>query len=69
MPPTDSFFRDLFALGVTGRTRLRRFVVVNPDTGLESRFKELLGPTVRERFQFLPRPFTEAVNFLLGTEW
>jgi hypothetical protein len=52
LPDSDSFFRDLIALGMYGSVRLRRFRVVNSDTNVEAKFRALLGPECERRFQF-----------------
>lgn len=62
MPQTDSFFRDLFALGLASRTPIKRFIVVNPDKTLEERFRGLLGPQVRDRFEFWPEKFEDVLE-------
>jgi len=63
LPPTDFFFRNLFALGTVGRKFIRRFAVVNPDKSgrTEERFKSLLGPGTRERFDYLKYSFAEII--------
>lgn len=66
LPPTDSFFRDLLALGLAGASRLRRFEVVNPDALVSGRFRELLGPEVRERFQGSESSFTDWASSKFG---
>lgn len=53
MPPTDQFFRYLYALGSVGTSRLRKFCVVNPDPDVRERFIELCGPEARVRFQHI----------------
>lgn len=52
LPVSDSFFRDLIALGMYGPVRLRRFQVVNCDSKTEDKFRALLGPECERRFQF-----------------
>ncbi len=52
LPNTDSFFRQLYALGTISETLLKRFWVYNPDPSREQIFKEMLGPGARERFKF-----------------
>jgi NAD-dependent SIR2 family protein deacetylase len=64
LPPTDVFFHQLFAIGTTGKTRLRRLWVFNPDPGVRPRFENLLGAAARERFLFEPYAFAEAIAFL-----
>src|SRR6185437_16262326 len=38
LPDSDSFFRDLLALGLEGPTRLRAFNIVNPDATVGPKF-------------------------------
>lgn len=64
LPASDAFFRMLFALGTTGRTRIRRFQVHDP--GIEQispRFEELLGQAALPRFSATAAPFHDAVRF------
>ncbi len=62
LPPADYFFRMFYALASIGPTLLRRFWVFNPDEGVESRFRELLGPQARSCFKFFPDRFNEAIG-------
>lgn len=64
LPVADHFFRHLYALGTIGPTRIKRFWVIDPDESgvVRSRFLELLGPTVRTRFDFVPRKFETAAQ-------
>jgi len=64
LPATDHFFRYLFALGAVGATRLKRFVVVNPDPYIVKRFEPLLGPVARDRLMHIPSSFSEGINRL-----
>jgi len=52
LPNTDSFFRQLYALGTVGDTLLKRFWVYNPDPSREDVFRGMLGPGAKERFKF-----------------
>ena len=61
LPPSDSFFKYLYALATVGHTRIRRFWVFNPDGAVESRFRELLGPAVQSRFKFFAQTFEGAI--------
>ena len=69
MPPADTFFRDLFALGVASDTWIRQFVVVNPDQGLKEHFAKLLGPTLLSRFTYHAFNFDWAADWMLGQDW
>ena len=68
LPPTDEFFRYLYAIGTSGRTRLKRFWVVDPDTTGEvnERFMRLLGPVVKDRriYQRIQATFDEGLRGL-----
>jgi hypothetical protein len=65
LPPSDNFFRLLYALGTAGDTRLRRFWVFDPNRDIvEKRFRDLLGQSAEDRFAFRPWKFGEALNEL-----
>ena len=64
LPPSDAFFKYLYALGTVGRTRIRRFWVFNPDPAVENRFQELLGPGVQPRFRFFRDNFASAIGII-----
>jgi len=51
LPDSDAFFHDLFRLGLPGPTRVRRFVVIDPSEDARERFRRLLGPELRVRFE------------------
>jgi hypothetical protein len=58
LPETDHFFRYLFALGTMGQTRLKRFFVLDPKMeDVSPRYKNLLGPLAKQRFQSNPCTF------------
>jgi len=63
-PETDNFFKYFFALGILGRRLIDRFWVFNPDSSIEKRFKDLLGPRIIKRYKFEKLPFSEAIDFL-----
>jgi NAD-dependent SIR2 family protein deacetylase len=64
LPPTDQFFNYLYALGSTGETLLKRFLVFNPDNSgtIERRFKELLGPGAEQRYEYISETFDNAMH-------
>ena len=62
MPETDQFFRYLFALGTQSRTRIRNFIVVNPDKTIEERFRNLAGRGIANRFKFIHSGLGTAIN-------
>jgi hypothetical protein len=61
LPPSDQFFRYLYALGTVGDLRLKKFWVYDPDpTGaVRQRFEMLLGQAVMPRFEFFPLKFED----------
>jgi hypothetical protein len=63
LPETDSFFRYLYALGSESKTRLRNFVVVNPDGSgeTEKRFNNLIGKGLSARFKYIPLDFRRSL--------
>jgi hypothetical protein len=64
LPPSDAFFKYLYAVGTIGKTRIRRFWVFNPDETVDARFRELLGQSVQGRYQFFPQRFDEAIKVI-----
>lgn len=67
LPETDTFFRQLYALGTVGDSLLERFWVFNPDVSREEVFRDLLGPGARQRFEFFPTTFGQSVDFLISS--
>jgi hypothetical protein len=61
LPESDSFFRFLFSLGTNNTNRVRKFWVVNPDSSVETRFRDLLGPQMLDRFKFFQDHFYTSV--------
>jgi len=53
LPPSDMFFRFLYALGTIGEQPLNSFVVLDPDSNVVERFKALLGIAARKRFHWI----------------
>lgn len=68
LPPSDEFFRYLYALGTVGNTPFKTFWVVNPDkSGLtEARYKELLGPGAGQRFIYKEKVFADVIDEING---
>jgi hypothetical protein len=66
LPPTDEFFRLLYALGTAGRTRLKRFWVCDPSREVEARFRSLLGQAAESRFEFHQLAFSDAISKIGG---
>jgi hypothetical protein len=63
MPPSDAFFRHIYGLGTVGDVDLKRFWVFDPnDSGeIEDRYRRLLGPSAKQRFQYFAEDFTDAI--------
>lgn len=68
LPPSDTFFRYLYALGTAGRTRLRQFRLYDPDTtgAVEGRFRDLLGQSALARFMPEQLKFGRAITHVRG---
>jgi hypothetical protein len=62
LPETDSFFRQLYALGTVGETMLKRFWVFNPDRSRENVFRSMLGPGARDRYRYFDLKFSDAIS-------
>jgi hypothetical protein len=63
-PPTDEFFRYLYALGSIGEGWLEKIIVFNPDAKAGERIGSLLGPLARGRFTALTNDFEQAITYL-----
>ncbi len=59
LPETDSFFKYLLALGVAGDSRIKKFLVINPDKRVDDRFRTLMGPLLTDRYKFIQIKFSE----------
>ena len=67
LPDTDMFFRYLFALGITGETRVKRFCVYDPNPDdVGPRFEKLLGSGLRQRFEVKEATFGTAIGEARG---
>jgi hypothetical protein len=64
LPETDTFFRQLYALGTVGETLLKRFWVFNPDPSREAVFRSMLGPGAQDRFRFFPLDFSNSISVI-----
>ena len=64
LPETDTFFRQLYALGSVGDTLLERFWVFNPDSSRNQVFLSMLGSGARERFKFFEVDFNKAIQII-----
>ena len=64
LPETDSFFRYLYGLGTVGSEPLERFWVYDPSEVVHARFRSMLGPGARARFEARPLLFEGAVRHM-----
>ena len=51
-PETDNFFKYLFALGISGESIIKRFIVYDPDQELEKKYRNILGRSLEEKYIF-----------------
>lgn len=67
LPETDTFFRYLFSLGTIGPTRVRNFIVVNPETSgaTEERFRSLVGRGIERRFRYFGGGFSGVMDSIV----
>lgn len=56
-PETDIFFKYLFALGISGDSIIKRFVVYDPDEKLFEKYRNMLGRSLEERYIFQEASF------------
>jgi hypothetical protein len=61
-PPSDAFFRHLFALGTDSLRRIKRFVVVDPSEEVALRLRDMVGPDAARRFVHRPFVFGGAMH-------
>lgn len=65
LPPTDEFFRYLFALGTVGESRIRRVVLIDPyASALADRYKQFLGTSLHGKFTVVNSGFETAASKL-----
>jgi hypothetical protein len=62
LPPSDAFFKYLYALGTVGPTRIRRFWVFDPAPDVAERYKDMLGQAVQTKFQHIHSLFKESID-------
>ncbi len=63
-PETDNFFKYLFALGISGESIIKSFVVYDPDQELEGKYRNILGRSLEERYIFKKMDFGNFVQEL-----
>jgi hypothetical protein len=63
-PPTDEFFRYLYALGSIGEGWIERVYVFNPDAEVGRRIGTLLGPLAKDRYEALTNNFVQAISVI-----
>ena len=69
LPATDTFFNQLFALGMASDAIVRKVHIVNPDSQARNRLSSLLGPAIRNRNDILetsPGTLLEFVQWWKG---
>jgi len=68
LPPTDEFFKYLYALGTVGDVILKKFWVFNPDGSgsVEQRFRQILGPGAVQRFRYSSVKFENMIGEIRG---
>lgn len=71
LPPTDEFFRNLFALGSIGSARLRRVWVFDlyPTREMERRYRHMLGRLAESSFRVFVADFKDLVAQLGDKEF
>lgn len=62
LPPSDLFFKHLYALGTVGDVILRHFWVFNPDLSVHRRFEELLGHAAKQQFPLFEETFDKSID-------
>lgn len=66
MPVSDNFFPAFLGLATMGPSRIKTFVVIDPDvTRIRERYAGLMGNTIRDKFNFMPHTFSEGCRLLL----
>ena len=63
-PETDIFFKYLFALGISGDSIIKNFVVYDPKTEIEGKYRNILGRSIEERYIFQKNVFGNFVQEL-----
>lgn len=63
-PETDIFFKYLFALGISGDSIIKNFVVYDPETEIEGKYRNILGRSIEERYIFKKEKFGNFVQEL-----
>jgi hypothetical protein len=70
LPPSDSFFRYLYAIGTVSEVVLRRFWVfdkASKEDGVDSNFRSLIGQAALGRYKYHQVSFDESIS-LVGRE-
>jgi len=68
LPETDVFFRLLYALGSESGTRLKKFLVINPDETARSRFDKIVSQGRIHRYDFKKEYFSDSIDTLFDCE-
>jgi NAD-dependent SIR2 family protein deacetylase len=64
LPDTDYFFRYLYSIGTMGKTRLKNFIVCNPDRSVDNKFQSMLGQQAVDRYRFVKEQFSAALAIM-----
>jgi hypothetical protein len=69
LPESDAFFRYLFALGTAGESRIKHFMVFDPNnTGeIKRRYETLIGRGISNRFEYHELKFSDATRHIRKT--
>lgn len=63
LPPTDQFFRHLFFVANMEPSSIKKIWVFNPDEKVNRRFRNLLGPTLLERYKFFKKHLNRLLKY------
>jgi len=64
LPPSDWFFKYLYALSMMGETWLKNILVVDPSTEVRNRFNALLGSKAKSKFIYHQAVFSHLYDYL-----
>ncbi len=62
---SDYFFKYLFALGAASKTRIEKFIVVNPDGGVCNNFRKLISKDVENKLIDIGGRFEDCKDILI----
>ncbi len=64
LPPSDEFFKYLFALGTMTRTFLDCIWVFNPDESVKHKYDNLIADGIRKKYKYFSKTFLEAIPII-----